>query len=84
MQETPIQVLEKKIKYYENFKRTCETREGIIKNENEPEEETKKKFDGLIKECDAKIKEFKIAISTLERYNKIKNYIDNYPETKIE
>ena len=83
MNETPIQVLEKKIEYYKKFKTTCETREGIVPNENEPEEETKKKFDGLIEECQDKIKEFESAIAILKKYYKIKEFINKYPDTKI-
>lgn len=84
MKQTPIEVLENKIQYYNKLKTTCETRDGIVNNENESEEETKKKFDGLIKECESKIQEFQFSIQILKRYNKIKNYIDNYTETKIE
>lgn len=69
MNETPITVIEKQIKYYKTFIKKLETREGIVPNTTESPEETQKKFDGLIHDCRVKIAQFESAIETLQQNN---------------
>ncbi len=62
MDETPISVLLKQIKFYNQFINSLTTKEGIDENASQ------KKLNKLIKECKIKIKEFKRAIKILKEY----------------
>jgi len=69
MEETPIMVLEKKIKYYITFIRRLETREGIVPNTTETPEETNAKFNKIINDCRVKITEYRAAIESINGDN---------------
>ena len=59
MNETPITILQKQIRFYERFIDTLTTKEGLSGDV------TQEKLDGLIAECNLKINEFNEAIKKL-------------------
>lgn len=59
MDETPITVLQKQIRFYETFIDRLTTKEGLSGDV------TQEKLDGLIVECKNKITEFNEAIKKL-------------------
>lgn len=60
LDKTPVMILEKEVKFLQDFIRILQTREGIDPNA------TQDKLDGLIKRCKEKIDEFERAIIKLK------------------
>lgn len=60
MNETPITVLEKKIKFYNDFIVILQNKDGIDKNA--PQE----KLDGIVMDCRDKIAQFEAALDILK------------------